>query len=581
MYQPSSLINFLIALAAAPLLVTASPFHLPRSFQNVPQGAHALAFDPESGAVSAYGGDGAFLGKINHTTTSKRTDGTCSNLSPADLKAPCLRHRRRLIGAKGSTPLRLTLPNQGNYPAIACVSDDTAIVTVQGNPSCATSDQTSSGNWSALVVIKLPEHTTTFSTALEGTSSSATITTTKTSGWSLGLTVAATIGIPDIVDAVTTTSNNQQTQTIAMEAADGQTCSLVFTSTSCTGSGKGSIVMTATGWAWFEYSSKVHGHYYWALNIETYIPDASQRSNSIDFTAAISATNDSKYQGTCNINDSLKTLRISNAVAYCTASEDATESRVVGIFCSIHSQMTVPEYPDIQLLMAPYLGRNLDIRTYETIPSGTQISIPTSQEKHFMVFNGMTPNERAEQTFNDWYTEEHIPMLSAVPGWRSSRRFQLISASTNPPRYLALHEWHNRDAFGTPEFKAATNTSWRTRVVVEQVNKKERHLLEYLGTVEEVGFQAKLSRFLLRSERPSKNQALTRSLFGHVLIIGIRFYAENQFYPASAFPNCFCTSFPTGIAEEGQAGSSFRPFNFSTFFQWCGVDPLVMLPVVV
>jgi hypothetical protein len=74
-------------------------------------------------------------------------------------------------------------------------------------------------------------------------------------------------------------------------------------------------------------------------------------------------------------------------------------------------------------------------------------------------------------------------MLSVVPGWRSSRRFRLLSASKHPPRYLALHEWENREAFGTPEFKAATNTPWRTRVV-EQIN-MERHLLEYLGTVEE------------------------------------------------------------------------------------------------
>lgn len=97
----------------------------------------------------------------------------------------------------------------------------------------------------------------------------------------------------------------------------------------------------------------------------------------------------------------------------------------------------------------------------------------------------MTPNDAAEQTFNDWYAQEHFPMLSVVPGWRSSVRFRLLSASTSPPRYLALYEWENRDAFDTAEFKAARNTPWRTRVV-EQVNKKERHLLEYEGTIEEL-----------------------------------------------------------------------------------------------
>ncbi|KAJ6631404.1 hypothetical protein B0H10DRAFT_1978572 [Mycena sp. CBHHK59/15] len=103
-----------------------------------------------------------------------------------------------------------------------------------------------------------------------------------------------------------------------------------------------------------------------------------------------------------------------------------------------------------------------------------------------MVFNGMTPNDSAEETFNAWYAEEHIPMLSAVPGWQSSTRFRLMSASLSSSRYLALHTWENLAAFESPEFKAATNTPWRTRVVVEQVNQKERYLLEYRGITGEL-----------------------------------------------------------------------------------------------
>jgi hypothetical protein len=171
-------------------------------------------------------------------------------------------------------------------------------------------------------------------------------------------------------------------------------------------------------------------------------------------------------------------------VVYGTVDNDTPQ--VFGIFCAIDSQITLPECSEIGLLLGPSLGVNLDIRLYETLPFGARIIVPTSPEKHYMVLNGMTPDDIAEQAFNDWYAEEHIPMLRVVPGWRSSCRFRLLSASTDPPRYLALHEWENRDAFGTPEFKAATNTPWRTRVVVEQVKKKERHLFEYLGTVQEL-----------------------------------------------------------------------------------------------
>ncbi|KAJ7645925.1 hypothetical protein DFH06DRAFT_1332865 [Mycena polygramma] len=185
-----------------------------------------------------------------------------------------------------------------------------------------------------------------------------------------------------------------------------------------------------------------------------------------------------------HIAETLKKLNESlDPVVYRTAVDENSGLYVVGVFCAIDSQTTLPE---IELIFGASLGKNVDIRLYEPLPSNAQISVPTSQDKHYLVLNGMTPNDAAEQTFNDWYAEEHIPMLSVVPGWRSSCRFRLISASGDPPRYLALHEWENRDAFGTAEFKAATNTPWRTRVVVEQVNKKERHLLEYLGTFTEL-----------------------------------------------------------------------------------------------
>ncbi|KAJ7496610.1 hypothetical protein FB451DRAFT_1208216 [Mycena latifolia] len=314
MYQGSTLVTFLLTLTVAPLLATASPVQLPRSFDNVPRGTSALAFDPETGSVLAYSQDGALLGHVPQTAaSSKRADGTCSNLGPDDLKEldgwSLVEAQARKNWGNGKYHLATNIDNEENYPAIACVSDQTAMVTVNGNPSCVTSSQSSSGT------LVGTSGTVTLS-ALEGTSSSTTLTTTKTSAWSIGVSIAANIGIPDIVDttttvstsvtitnslstAVTTTSNNQQTQTIAMAAADGATCSLTFKSKSCTGSGKGSIVMTAKGWAWFQYEKRVQGHYYWALNIEAYIPDVSQRSSSIEFTAAISATNDSQYNGTC------------------------------------------------------------------------------------------------------------------------------------------------------------------------------------------------------------------------------------------------------------------------------------------
>ncbi len=121
----------------------------------------------------------------------------------------------------------------------------------------------------------------------------------------------------------------------------------------------------------------------------------------------------------------------------------------------------------------------------------------------------------AEAEFNRWFDEEHIPLLSRVPGWVRSRRFVLKEVlgaygsgmgcdgdepgagdgaservrkrvlvggcggrgrevkEERPPRYLALHEWTSIDAFQSKEFRHATSTPWRMQVL------KEDRVLEY------------------------------------------------------------------------------------------------------
>ncbi|KAF7297966.1 hypothetical protein HMN09_01017500 [Mycena chlorophos] len=125
----------------------------------------------------------------------------------------------------------------------------------------------------------------------------------------------------------------------------------------------------------------------------------------------------------------------------------------------------------------------LDIRLYEPLDPDQKFAIPSSKGKHFLVFNGMTPDAGTEDEFNAWYAEEHIPMLRRVPGWRSSVRFKLVDASVgveSVTQYLALHEWERMDAFQTDGFKQATSTAWRRRVVEEGVHKKERLVLEFM-----------------------------------------------------------------------------------------------------
>jgi len=80
---------------------------------------------------------------------------------------------------------------------------------------------------------------------------------------------------------------------------------------------------------------------------------------------------------------------------------------------------------------------------------------------------GMSEDEGKE--LGRWYDEEHIPLLSKIPGWRRSRRFVTSivepASDTTETEYLALHEFDALNGLdGSAEFKQATNTPWRAKI---------------------------------------------------------------------------------------------------------------------
>ncbi|KAH7872003.1 uncharacterized protein C8R40DRAFT_1174070 [Lentinula edodes] len=122
-----------------------------------------------------------------------------------------------------------------------------------------------------------------------------------------------------------------------------------------------------------------------------------------------------------------------------------------------------------------------DIRLYKALAHSTFKGAEyLSTNPSFLVSVALSPTLEAETDFNAWYEEEHISLLSKVPGWQACRRFSLVDFestvnSVSPPRYLALHAYKDLDGFTTSQFKAATNTSWRTKVMKEIVA-SERHV---------------------------------------------------------------------------------------------------------
>ena len=85
--------------------------------------------------------------------------------------------------------------------------------------------------------------------------------------------------------------------------------------------------------------------------------------------------------------------------------------------------------------------------------------------------------------YEKWFDEEHVPLLSKVPGWRRTRRF--VTSTLEGGRELeivALHEYAPANGLDGPEFKAAVNTPWRNEIFDTVVKEKKRRVYELYYT---------------------------------------------------------------------------------------------------
>jgi hypothetical protein len=74
---------------------------------------------------------------------------------------------------------------------------------------------------------------------------------------------------------------------------------------------------------------------------------------------------------------------------------------------------------------------------------------------------GLQPHQGYEEEYNAWYDEEHIPLISSVPGVLRVRRFLGVEG---PLRYLTLWEHADVSARGSEAFVRAAETPWTRRV---------------------------------------------------------------------------------------------------------------------
>jgi hypothetical protein len=131
--------------------------------------------------------------------------------------------------------------------------------------------------------------------------------------------------------------------------------------------------------------------------------------------------------------------------------------------------------------------QTLDRRLYTHLSTHEHpaVQLPTK----FLLVVSLEPRQDGESEFNKWYEEEHMVLLSKVPGWLRGRRYKFLSQTelagkatqsnaAVPPPYVAIHEFDRPDFMALPEYQSALNTPWRNRVMSEIVLRREVRVFE-------------------------------------------------------------------------------------------------------
>jgi hypothetical protein len=81
-----------------------------------------------------------------------------------------------------------------------------------------------------------------------------------------------------------------------------------------------------------------------------------------------------------------------------------------------------------------------------------------------LLLNAMNVAPEAEEDFNTWYDQEHLPALGAVPGTLSARRYRSDEAGGGTHQYVALYHLTSPEVTLSEAWKTAIDTPWSARV---------------------------------------------------------------------------------------------------------------------
>ncbi|QDS75088.1 hypothetical protein FKW77_006968 [Venturia effusa] len=166
------------------------------------------------------------------------------------------------------------------------------------------------------------------------------------------------------------------------------------------------------------------------------------------------------------------------------------------------------KWPYLAIYRLPDIARLRDEKivssiasTHELIPDGAAWSEAIEVDtRHFILvqkFEGqipkvgprgkamrsilVEPSEGGEVEFDEWYRKQHLDMLSMLPGFRRTTRYELAPDSTalDNCRYLACHEFDTKD-YPSDVIELILGTEW-SKKIMESVKKVVPDVWEEIG----------------------------------------------------------------------------------------------------
>ncbi|KAF2469315.1 uncharacterized protein BDR25DRAFT_371866 [Lindgomyces ingoldianus] len=129
--------------------------------------------------------------------------------------------------------------------------------------------------------------------------------------------------------------------------------------------------------------------------------------------------------------------------------------------------------PRKELLEGVFKQARFDTRFYEGVQVVEREGGVPEGPAPLLISACLQPSPSSPSQFNAWYTTEHIPLISRIPGFRRLRRFKVINASVldqfvrkspKVPQYLTLCEFDG-EMLPIKELAETGQTEWAREVM--------------------------------------------------------------------------------------------------------------------